>query len=121
MNQPELDGKEGKSPDEQPLDPATLRVQAKLKRLLAGSSLVMFAGFIAVFAAIFYKINYSGERIAGDAIPASIAIGPDAVVQDMELVNGRLVVLVREGTKTAMLHFDPSSGALLGRTDFVAR
>ncbi len=80
----------------------------------------MLAGFVAVFAAIFYKIN-SSDGSGGDTIPSTIAIGPDAVVQSVNLIDGRLIVLVREGTATALLHFDPSSGRQLGRTDFVAR
>ncbi|WP_153771947.1 hypothetical protein [Labrenzia sp. CE80] len=121
MNQPELDGKGGQGPEDQPLDPATLRVQTRLKRLLAGSSLVMFAGFIAVFAAIFYKINYSDGSAPKGTIASSIAISPKAVVEDIELVDGRLVVLIREGDATALLHFDTATGSLLGRTNLVSR
>lgn len=97
-----------------------MRVQAKLKRLLAGSSLIMFAGFIAVFAAIFYKINSSDGGASG-GIPSTISVGPDAVVEDMELIGGRLVLLVKENGKSALLHFDPSTGVQLGRTDLVSR
>ncbi len=121
MNQPELDGKGGQGPEDQPLDPATLKIQTKLKRLLAGSSLIMFMGFIAVFAAIFYKINSSDDGVDPSMIPSTISVGPDSDILDMELAGGRLVVLVREGDGTAMLHFDPATGKLLGRTDFVAR
>ncbi|WP_417667610.1 hypothetical protein [Roseibium sp.] len=121
MNQPELDGKGGQGPEDQPLDPATLKVQMKLKRLLAGSSLIMFAGFIAVFAAIFYKINSSDSGMDPDSIPASIVIGPNAVIEDIELAGGRLLVLVREGDAMALLHIDPVSGQQIGRSKFVAR
>ncbi len=81
----------------------------------------MFAGFVAVFAAIFYKINSSDSGLDADAIPSTIVIGPNAVVEDMELAGGRLIVLVREGESRALLHIDPASGRQIGRSDFVAR
>jgi hypothetical protein len=118
MSQP--DYRDG-GPDEPPLDPEAQRIQAKLKRLLFGSSLVMIAGFIAVFAAILYKIN-SGGPAAGDApFAATVAVGGDAEVMQATLAEGLLLVLVREGSKTALLRFDPVTGKQLGRTDFVSR
>jgi len=92
-----------------------------LKRLLLGSSLVMFAGFIAVFAAILYKIN-SGEDNPSEALFAeTITVGADAEIVQASIEDGIMLLLVREGTKTALLRFDPVTGKQLGRTDFVAR
>jgi len=108
-------------PEEAPLDPATQRVQAKLKRLLFGSSLIMLAGFVAVFAAILYKINTYEADPAEAAFAATVAVGPEAEVLQATLAEGVLLVLVREGSRTALLRFDPKSGVELGRTDFVAR
>ncbi|MEP3049171.1 MAG: hypothetical protein ABJL55_20195 [Roseibium sp.] len=118
MSQPD---NRGDGPEEAPLDPAALRIQAKLKRLLLGSSLIMFAGLIAVFAAIFYKINTNKSGPANVAIAATVAVGPDAEVLQATLAEGMMLVLVREGSSTSLLRFDPTTGNPLGRTDFVAR
>ncbi|WP_417694406.1 hypothetical protein [Roseibium sp.] len=118
MNQPEF---KGQNAGEEPLDPATLRVQTKLKRLLAGSSLVMFAGFIAVFAAIFYKINSSDNSPSADTIASTISLGGSVEVQQVSLEDGRLVLLVEEAGVQSIVYADPSSGSILGRTRFLNR
>ncbi len=92
-----------------------------MKRLLFGSTLVMVLGLVAVFAAILYKIN-SDDGVPVDAqFAATVAVGADAEVLQANLSDGLLLVLVREGTKTALLRFDPVTGKQLGRTDFVSR
>lgn len=47
---------------EEPLDPAVERVQQKLRKLLFGSSLIMFLGLAAVLAAIAYKISERSDE-----------------------------------------------------------
>ncbi|GAB2184532.1 hypothetical protein [Roseibium sp. LAB1] len=118
MSQPDY---RDEGPGEKPLDPAAERIQAKLKRLLLGSSLVMIAGFIAVFAAILYKINSNKTDVSADQYAATVAVGADAEILQANISGGLLMVLVREGSKTALLRFDPVTGKQLGRTDFVAR
>ncbi len=54
---------------EEPLDPAVERVQAKLRKLLLGSSLIMGLGLIAVFAAIIYKLNEVEDGAVAYQIP----------------------------------------------------
>lgn len=93
-----------------------MRVQAKLKRLLAGSSLIMLMGFAAVIAAIFYKINSSDKVIAAKSIPDTIVLGAGRDVLDVELTDDRMLVLVQDGKGKALLHLDPVSGALIGET-----
>jgi len=80
----------------------------------------MVAGFVAVFAAILYKVN-SASTPASGAIAATIALPSQAHVEDIELSGGRLIVLIREGEAAAILHYDATSGALIGRTDLVSR
>lgn len=81
----------------------------------------MVLGFVAVFAAIAYKLT-SGRTVSDlDQIAATIAIDADAKVVDMEIAGGRIVVLVKKGESSALLYLDPVTGRQLGRTDFVAR
>jgi len=118
MSHPDFRDEDQKEP---PLDPAAERIQARLKRLLFGSSLIMFAGLFAVFAAILYKINTDDTEISQDAFASSIVVGPDAEVLQASVTDGIIFVLVKEGSKTALLRIDPASGKQIGRTDFVAR
>ncbi|GAA0776577.1 hypothetical protein E1180_14650 [Roseibium denhamense] len=117
MSQPDF---QDNGADDAPLDPATLRVQAKLKRLLLGSSLIMFAGFIAVFAAILYKINTYEAPLDEIPFAAEIAVGANADVRQVTVTDGIMFVLVREGEQSVLLRFDAETGTALGRTEFVA-
>ncbi len=114
MNNPVLDDDQ-----EPPLDPAAERLQRRLKRMLGFSSLIMVAGLIAVFAAILYKVT-SREGSMSEAA-ATISIDPDAEVVDMELSDGRLILLIRRGAATSLIYIDPASGQEIARSDFVAR
>ncbi len=118
MSQPDFREEDQK---EAPLDPAAERVQARLKRLLFGSTLIMFAGLVAVFAAILYKINTNESGVPSDAFASTVVIGPDAEVLQVTFAESIMLVLVREGSKTALLRIDPLSGKQIGRTEFVAR
>ena len=48
--------------DEKPLDPAMLRVQAKMRRLMLIAGLTLGLGILAVFGAILYKIVLDGDK-----------------------------------------------------------
>src|SRR5262245_14701388 len=58
--------------DEKPLDPAMLRVQAKLRRLLLVSGLTLGLGLLAVFAAILYR-TFTLAPTVPIALPAASA------------------------------------------------
>lgn len=106
---------------EAPLDPAMERVQVKLKRLLAVSSLVMVLGFLAVLAAIIYKLSEGGTRPDGSDIAATVAIGKDGRVEGMAQADDRLILLVRSGAQSKLLYLDAATGRVLGETAFVAQ
>ncbi|MBO6757842.1 MAG: hypothetical protein JJ902_16020 [Roseibium sp.] len=106
--------------DEAPLDPAAERLQVKLRRLLFGSTLIMFAGLFAVFAAIFYKINTSDAPEAGDIV-ATIALEPGSVVESVTVSDDTLIMLVRQGEASSLVYADRRTGQILGTTAFVAR
>ncbi|MEM8794311.1 MAG: hypothetical protein AAGE61_01990 [Pseudomonadota bacterium] len=63
---------ERKQDEEEPLDPAVERVRQRLKRLLLGSTLIMFLGFGSVVAAIIYKINEPSDEQQASAVPALV-------------------------------------------------
>lgn len=76
----------------------------------------MLMGFVAVFAAIFYKINSSDGTLGEKTLPETIVLGADADVLDVELSDGRLLVLTQEKTAKVLLYIDPATGAVIGRT-----
>ncbi len=81
----------------------------------------MIAGFVAVFAAILYKINSNKPDPSELPFAATVAVGSEAEVLQATIAEGMLMVLVREGSGTALLRFDQVTGKQVGRTDFVAR
>ncbi|MTI16619.1 hypothetical protein E1162_05120 [Rhodobacteraceae bacterium RKSG542] len=107
--------------EEQPLDPAVLRVQQKMRGLLMGSSLIMVIGLVAVFAAIFYKLSANSSNISADNIAATVAIGENARVLSVSMHEGQIVALINENDAQALVYIDPVTGKILGRTNFMAR
>ena len=91
--------------DEKPLDAAQLRLQAKLKKLLFGSTLVMVLGFVAVFAAIFYRVTRVDVKPATDyahPVIAELPLPEAARVVSTRLDGDRMTVTL-EGPKGASI------------------
>jgi hypothetical protein len=106
---------------EAPLDGAAERLRRKLVRLLLVSGGIMMLGLIAVFGAIVYKVNASGERAANRLsaaapVEARIAIPPGQRVVATSLDGSRaLLTLVAPDGSTSLLLLDLATGAPLGR------
>ncbi len=66
----------------------------------------MVLGLLAVFAAIFYKINANNSNVSADNVAATIAIGAEAQVISVTQMDGNLVVLVKEGASQALVYID---------------
>lgn len=118
MAHPDLDDDRDKEP---PLDPALERVQVRLRRLVGFSTLLMGLGFVAVFAAILYRLNEGGTAPDAASIAATILIDKDERVTSLAYAEGRLVLLVTRGETSRLLHVDPTTGRVIGETAFVAR
>ena len=89
--------------DEKPLDAAQLRLQAKLKKLLLGSTLVMVVGFVAVFAAIFYRVTRSEVKPVptfDHPLVAELPL-PDGARVTASRIDGDRLTLTMEGPKGA--------------------
>jgi hypothetical protein len=105
---------------EPPLDPAAERLRRKMTRLLLASGGLMVLGFIAVFAALVYKLGFLGEAgghsrtqapaEAQVAVPAGARLvaadldGERALLR-MDLANGGVLLIL----------LDLGSGATVGR------
>jgi hypothetical protein len=107
--------------DDAPLDPAAERLRRKLVRLLILSGGIMMLGFIAVFAAIVYKVGKAGEGgvrslSAGSSLDVRIAVPRGRRLSATSLDGDRalLTLLAPDGTASLML-IDLNTGATLGR------
>ena len=92
MTNPSLD-----HADEKPLDPAILRVQARLRRLMLIAALTLGLGIATVLAAVVYRITRSDNSppatAAGPAISAVLPAGARLVSSNL---SGERIVLTYE-------------------------
>lgn len=86
------------------------RVQRKLRKLLLVSSLIMVAGFVAVFAAIFYRI--SQDDGATPATDLAVEIPAGATIRSASATGDRITLVVDGADGKTSLHvFDATTGA----------
>src|ERR1700736_1184732 len=107
-------------PDETPLDPAALRLHARLRRLILISGLTLGIGILAVFAAIVYRIAAGAPTVAlrASAIHAAASILPAGARLVGTSSDGSRIVLTFEHTGgTTLITVDPRSLAVTGRLD----
>src|SRR5690242_17353185 len=84
-------------PDETPLDPAALRLQARLRRLILISGLTLGVGILAVLAAVVYRIAaLPGAVPQGPAIRAAASILPAGARLVGTSSDGSRIVLTYE-------------------------
>ena len=106
--------------DDTPLDPAAARLRRKLVRLLFVSGGIMMLGFIAVFAAIVYKLNERATNAtafsAAAPVEGQIAIPSGYRIVSTALDGERaLLTLAAPDGSSSLLLIDLSTGATLGR------
>ena len=107
--------------EDAPLDPAAERLRRKLVRLLFISGGIMMLGFIAVFAAIVYKVGKAEEgyaRTPSAAAPVdariAVPVGYRVTATSLDGDRALLTLLAPDGTISLML-IDLKTGATLGR------
>jgi hypothetical protein len=110
--------------DEPPLDPAQLRLQARLRRLIFISGGTLGLGIFAVLIAIVYRIT----TIPAATPPAAIAPGAVICAATSILPAGarligtsgdgnRIVLTYETNGGTTMITVDPRNLAVTGRLD----
>lgn len=109
--------------DDKPLDAAQLRLQSKLKRLLLGSTGVMVLGFVAVFAAIFYRVTRVDVKPApvwDHPVIAEVALPEGGRVAGTRLEGNRLVVTLESPKGASVLIVDIETMKVIRRLDLAA-
>jgi hypothetical protein len=109
-------------PDETPLDPAALRTQARLRRLILISGLTLGFGIFAVLIAIVYRIATLPTAAATPAPAATVRAAASILPAGARLVgtnaDGTRIVLTYEHPGgTTVITIDPRSLAVTGRLD----
>ncbi|MEM1365498.1 MAG: hypothetical protein AAGH82_07075 [Pseudomonadota bacterium] len=81
-------------PDDEPLDPAVERVRQKMQRVQIVSLSIMMLGFVAVLAAISYRIWFQPQEPTAAAQQAGGALLPSGETQEfaVELPAGARIV-----------------------------
>jgi hypothetical protein len=110
--------------EEKPIDPAFLRVQARLRRLMLIGGGTLALGIAAVFAAMLYKIatydSTSGQAVAPDAAVPTLSLSALGLPADARLVSTALdgdrmalTYAVTTGSETVVVSL--RTGAIVGR------
>ena len=117
--------------DEKPLDPALLRVQAKMRRLMLIGGLTLGVGILAVFGAILYKIVMIGDKPPtawqpGGAVPtlahADMGLPAGATLISTSSDGKRLILTYAEpGGGQALVFIDLATLKVTGRLDLGAK
>jgi hypothetical protein len=108
--------------DEAPLDPALLRVQARLRRLMLVAGLTLGLGIFAVFGAILYKIATASDRPpAGGAVAVAQAQLPaGARLVSSAIVGTRVVLTYEHPGGTTLFFVDTKTFAVVGQVELKA-
>jgi hypothetical protein len=110
--------------DETPLDPAQLRLQARLRRLVLISGGTLGLGIFAVLIAIVYRVGMipaaavPATAVPGAPVRAAATILPAGARLVGTNVDGNRIVLTYEvNGGTTVITVDPRSLAVTGRLD----
>jgi len=112
--------------DDEPLDPAMVRVQARLRRLILISGLTLGVGIVAVFGAILYRIltvdtmgtpaaTAPSEAIATEVAAEAVGLPPGAELVSLAIAGTRLALGFRVGADTVVVLVDARTMAVTGR------
>jgi len=109
--------------DEKPLDPAMLRVQARLKRMIAISGSTLGLGLLAVVIALIYRASHSSSDAAprGAAWASSVEIATKGSVVGTSISGNQLAVTVNgpEGQVVEIFHMP--SGKPIGTVRLLSK
>lgn len=87
------------------------RVQRKLRRLLAVSGLIMVAGLVAVFAAIFYRLSVADKAMPKAVADLQVPLPAGAELQSASATGDRLtLVIAAPGGATEIRVVDLATG-----------
>ena len=113
--------------DEKPLDPAMLRVQARLRRLILISGLTLGIGIIAVFGAVLYR-TFTFAPVVAPATAvvnarlslAEMGLPPDAKLLASASDGARITLTYAHSAGNTLIFLDERRLTVIGRLDLPA-
>jgi hypothetical protein len=117
----------GPDDDDKPLDPALLRVQARLRRLMLIAGLTLGLGIVAVLAAVLYR-TFSAVPVlpvAPAVTAARLSLADLGLPADARLLASasdgtRLVLTYAHAGGNTLIFIDPRRLTVLGRLELPA-
>jgi hypothetical protein len=120
--------------DEKPLDPAMLRVQRKLRRLILIAGLTLGLGILAVLAAVIYRIFSvapPAPAVVTAPVPAAAVTSARLTLSDLGLpADARLLSSTSDGSRVVLTYahsggatvifIDPRRLTVVGRLELPA-
>lgn len=113
--------------DDPPLDPALLRVQARLRRLILISGLTLGLGVVAVFGAVIYRTfaafpaSPAAAAVSnGHLSLADLGLPPDARLLSTATDGGRIVLTYAHSSGNTLVFLDERTLAVIGRLELPA-
>lgn len=108
--------------DEQPLDPAMERVQARLRRLILVSGATLGVGFLAVLFAVIWRVSRDdGLPRAGEVWRSAIELPTGSTLVDTAL-DGDRIAFTLDGPDGRTVHlFHLPTGQPIGSATLLAR
>jgi len=110
--------------EEAPLDPALLRVQARLRRLMLIGISTLVIGVVAVLIAIVYRFYIADDSlgsvnirttITGEITAESVGLAPDAVLVEQTIDAERLLLTFQDGADLVNIIIDTTTMQVTGQ------
>jgi len=101
--------------DDAPLDPALLRVQARLKRLMMIGISTLVIGVVAVLIAIIYRFYIADDSvgsvnlrttITGEITAESVGLAPEAMLVEQTIDGTQMVLTFQDGADLVIVIID---------------
>jgi hypothetical protein len=90
--------------DDEPLDPAQVRVVRRLRGLMLFSGLIMVGGFIVVFGVIAYRLSAGTER--GKSAESNVSLPKGARVVATAVSGDKLLITIEIAGATEVRIYD---------------
>lgn len=110
--------------EEAPLDPALLRVQARLKRLMLIGISTLVIGVVAVLIAIIYRFYIADDSlgsvnlrttITGEITAESVGLAPDALLLEQTIDGDQMLLSFQDGADLVNIIIDTRTMQITGQ------
>ncbi|MHA1560229.1 MAG: hypothetical protein ACTSWI_06110 [Alphaproteobacteria bacterium] len=110
--------------EEAPLDPALLRVQSRLRRLMLIGMSTLVIGVVAVLIAIIYRFYIADDSlgsvnlrttITGEITAESVGLAPEAMLLEQTIDGNQMVLTFQDGPDFVTVIIDTATMQVTGQ------